>query len=152
MQLPLPKPLDNAAVIAAIDPDKDVDGLSIINAGRPRLELAGAHPPARRWAAWSCCATCWGDLSGKRAVVIGRSNLMGKTDWRSSFYRPTAPSPSPIPALQDLPAVCREADILVAAVGRAEMVKEDWIKPGAVVIDVGINRVPSKDPEKAARR
>ena len=90
-----------------------------------------------------------GDLSGKRAVVIGRSNLMGKP-MAQLLLQADCTVTIAHSRTQDLPAVCREADILVAAVGRAEMVKVDWIKPGAVVIDVGINRVPAKDPEKAA--
>ena len=90
-----------------------------------------------------------GELSGKRAVVIGRSNLMGKP-MAQLLLQADCTVTIAHSRTKDLPAVCREADILVAAVGRPEMVKADWIKPGAVVIDVGINRVPSKDPEKAA--
>ena len=90
-----------------------------------------------------------GDLSGKRAVVIGRSNLMGKPMAQLLLQADCTVTIAHSRTV-DLPSVCREADILVAAAGRAEMVKADWIKPGAVVIDVGINRVPSNDPEKAA--
>ena len=148
VQLPLPKGLDSAAVIAAIDPDKDVDGLSIINAGR----LASSLPALTPCTPLGCMVLLrdvLGDLSGKRAVVIGRSNLMGKP-MAQLLLQADCTVTIAHSRTQDLPAVCREADILVAAVGRAEMVKVDWIKPGAVVIDVGINRVPAKDPEKAA--
>ena len=90
-----------------------------------------------------------GDLSGKRAVVIGRSNLMGKP-MAQLLLQADCTVTIAHSRTKDLAAVCREADILVAAVGRPQMVKGDWIKPGATVIDVGVNRVPSLDPEKAA--
>jgi methylenetetrahydrofolate dehydrogenase (NADP+)/methenyltetrahydrofolate cyclohydrolase len=90
-----------------------------------------------------------GDLKGLRAVVIGRSNLMGKP-MAQLLLQADCTVTIAHSRTRDLAAVCREADILVAAVGRPQMVKGDWIKPGAVVIDVGINRVPSKDPDKAA--
>ena len=90
-----------------------------------------------------------GDLKGKRAVVVGRSNLMGKP-MALLLLQADCTVTIAHSRTKDLAAVCREADILVAAVGRPEMIKADWVKPGAVVIDVGINRVPSRDPEKAA--
>jgi methylenetetrahydrofolate dehydrogenase (NADP+)/methenyltetrahydrofolate cyclohydrolase len=148
VQLPLPAHLDGARIIAAIDPNKDVDGLTVVNAGR----LASGLPALTSCTPVGCMIllrNVLGDLSGKRAVVIGRSNLMGKP-MAQLLLQADCTVTIAHSRTKDLPAVCREADILVAAVGRPEMVKADWIKPGAVVIDVGINRVPSKDPEKAA--
>ena len=148
VQLPLPAPLDSARVIACIEPDKDVDGLSIVNAGR----LASGLPALTPCTPLGCMILLRdviGDLTGKRAVVIGRSNLMGKP-MAQLLLQADCTVTIAHSRTKDLPTVCREADILVAAVGRPEMVKADWIKPGAVVIDVGVNRVPSKDPEKAA--
>jgi methylenetetrahydrofolate dehydrogenase (NADP+)/methenyltetrahydrofolate cyclohydrolase len=148
VQLPLPAHLDSARVVAVLDPDKDVDGLTVVNAGR----LASGLPALTACTPVGCMTLlkdAMGDLSGKRAVVIGRSNLMGKP-MAQLLLQADCTVTIAHSRTQDLPAVCREADILVAAVGRAEMVKADWIKPGAVVIDVGINRIPSKDPEKAA--
>jgi methylenetetrahydrofolate dehydrogenase (NADP+)/methenyltetrahydrofolate cyclohydrolase len=148
VQLPLPAPLDSARVIAVIDPDKDVDGLSVVNAGRLASNLP-ALTPCTPLGCMILLRDVMGDLSGKRAVVIGRSNLMGKP-MAQLLLQADCTVTIAHSRTKDLAAVCREADILVAAVGRPEMVKADWIKPGAVVIDVGINRVPSKDPEKAA--
>ena len=148
VQLPLPPHLDSARVIAVLDPDKDVDGLSVTNAGR----LASGLPALTACTPVGCMILLrdvLGDLRGKRAVVIGRSNLMGKP-MAQLLLQADCTVTIAHSRTSDLPAVCREADILVAAVGRPEMVKADWIKPGVVVIDVGINRVPSKDPEKAA--
>jgi methylenetetrahydrofolate dehydrogenase (NADP+)/methenyltetrahydrofolate cyclohydrolase len=148
VQLPLPPPLNSAAVIAAIDPDKDVDGLTIANAGR----LATGSPALTPCTPLGCMILLRdviGDLTGRRAVVIGRSNLMGKPMAQLLLQADCTVTIAHSRTI-DLAAVCREADILVAAVGRPEMVKADWIKPGAVVIDVGVNRVPSKDPIKAA--
>lgn len=148
VQLPLPGGLDPAPVIAAIDPDKDVDGLTITNAGRLASALPGLVPctPA---GCLMLAQDVLGDLKGKTAVVIGRSNLMGKP-MAQLLLQADCTVTIAHSRTQDLPGVCRQADILVAAVGRPEMVKGDWIKPGAVVIDVGINRVPSRDPEAAA--
>jgi methylenetetrahydrofolate dehydrogenase (NADP+)/methenyltetrahydrofolate cyclohydrolase len=139
VQLPLPNGLDPAPVIAAIDPDKDVDGLTITNAGRLASALPGLVPctPA------GCLMLIQdqlGSLKGKTAVVVGRSNLMGKP-MAQLLLQADCTVTIAHSRTQDLPGVCRGADILVAAVGRAEMVKGDWIKPGAVVIDVGINRL-----------
>jgi methylenetetrahydrofolate dehydrogenase (NADP+)/methenyltetrahydrofolate cyclohydrolase len=148
VQLPLPASLDSAAVIAAIDPDKDVDGLSVTNAGRLASNLP-ALTPCTPLGCMILLKDLLGDLTGKRAVVVGRSNLMGKP-MAQLLLQADCTVTVAHSRTKDLPAVCREADILVAAVGRPEMIKGDWIKPGATVIDVGINRVPSKDPEKAA--
>jgi methylenetetrahydrofolate dehydrogenase (NADP+)/methenyltetrahydrofolate cyclohydrolase len=148
VQLPLPNGLDSAPVIAAIDPDKDVDGLTVTNAGRLASALPGLVPctPA---GCLMLAQDVLGDLKGKTAVVIGRSNLMGKP-MAQLLLQADCTVTIAHSRTQDLPGVCRQADILVAAVGRPEMVKGDWIKPGAVVIDVGINRVPSRDAEAAA--
>ena len=149
VQLPLPKHLDDRVVIAAINPDKDVDGLHVVNAGR----LAIGLPALTSCTPSGCMALLKdvvGDLTGKRAVVIGRSNLMGKP-MAQLLLGADCTVTIAHSRTQDLPGVCREADILVAAVGRAEMVKGDWIKPGAAVIDVGINRVPSRSREGRRR-
>ncbi len=148
VQLPLPKGLNPDRVIAAIDPDKDVDGLHVINAGR----LSAGLPALTSCTPVGCMLLLkdrLGDLSGMRAVMVGRSNLMGKPMAQlllaANCTVTIAHSRS-----KDLSSICREADILVVAVGQPEMVRGDWIKPGAVVLDVGMNRVPSKDPVKAA--
>jgi len=148
IQLPLPAHLDSGAILQRLDPAKDVDGLTLINAGR----LASGLDALTACTPLGCLILlreALGDLTGRNAVVLGRSILVGR----------------PVAALlladnctvtighsrsRDLPALCRQADILVAAVGRPEMVRGDWIKPGAAVIDVGINRVPFRDPAQAA--
>ena len=149
VQLPLPKHLDEKAVIAAIDPDKDVDGLHVVNAGR----LASGLPalvPCTPLGCMIMLRETLGDLSGKRAVVVGRSLLVGKPVAQLLLAADCTVTIAHS-RTRDLPDVCREADILVAAVGRPRMIRGDWIKPGATVIDVGINRVPFDDPEKAAQ-
>ena len=148
VQLPLPKGLDEKAVIETIDPAKDVDGLHVVNAGR----LAQGLPslvPCTPLGCMIMLRETLGDLSGKRAVVVGRSVLVGKPVAQLLLAADCTVTIAHS-RTQDLPAVCREADILVAAVGRPQMIKADWIKPGATVIDVGINRVPFRDPVKAA--
>jgi len=149
VQLPLPKHLDEKAVIAAISPDKDVDGLHVVNAGR----LASGLPalvPCTPLGCMIMLRETLGDLTGKRAVVVGRSLLVGKPVAQLLLQADCTVTIAHS-RTRDLPAICREADILVAAVGRPRMVRGDWIKPGATVIDVGINRVPFDDPEKAAQ-
>ncbi len=148
VQLPLPAHLDPAPIIAAIHPDKDVDGLTVTNAGR----LASGLPGLVSCTPAGCLMLikdALGDLTGKTAVVVGRSNLMGKP-MAQLLLQADCTVTIAHSRTRDLPAVCRQADILVAAAGRAEMVRGDWIKPGAVVIDVGITRLPARDPEKAA--
>lgn len=148
VQLPLPKGLDEKAVIETIDPAKDVDGLHVVNAGR----LAQGLPslvPCTPLGCMIMLRETLGDLSGKRAVVVGRSVLVGKPVAQLLLAADCTVTIAHS-RTQDLAAVCREADILVAAVGRPQMIKADWIKPGATVIDVGINRVPFRDPVKAA--
>lgn len=148
VQLPLPKGLDEKAIIETIDPAKDVDGLHVVNAGR----LAQGLPslvPCTPLGCMIMLRETLGDLTGKRAVVVGRSVLVGKPVAQLLLAADCTVTIAHS-RTQDLPAVCREADILVAAVGRPQMIKADWIKPGATVIDVGINRVPFRDPVKAA--
>ena len=147
VQLPLPKHLDAEPIIQSIKPEKDVDGLHVVNAGKVATgdldgglvscTPAGAMVFVRR--------THGNDLSGLNAVVIGRSNLFGKP-MSALLLAANATVTTAHSRTKDLAAVCRNADILVAAVGRAEMVKGDWVKPGATVIDVGINRIAA--PEK----
>jgi len=148
VQLPLPAHIDASAVLAAIDPDKDVDGFHIVHVGRLGAGLPGLVP-CTPLGCLMLLKDLHGDLTGKRAVVIGRSNIVGKP-MAQLLLGESCTVTVAHSRTKDLPAVCREADILVAAVGRPEMVKADWIKPGATVIDVGINRVPSLDPVKAA--
>jgi methylenetetrahydrofolate dehydrogenase (NADP+)/methenyltetrahydrofolate cyclohydrolase len=148
VQFPVPAHMDQARIVAAISPDKDVDGLNVINAGR----LASGLPSLTPCTPLGCMMLlkdALGDLTGKRAVVVGRSNLMGKPMAQLLLAADCTVTIAHSRS-RDLPAICREADILVAAAGRPQMIKGDWIKPGAAVIDVGINRVPSLDPAKAA--
>lgn len=147
VQLPLPRHLDAEPIIQSIRPEKDVDGLHVVNAGKVATgdldgglvscTPAGAMVFVRR--------THGNDLSGLNAVVIGRSNLFGKP-MSALLLAANATVTTAHSRTRDLAAVCRNADILVAAVGRPEMVKADWLKPGATVIDVGINRIAA--PEK----
>ena len=148
VQLPLPKHLDEKAVLAAISPDKDVDGLHVVNAGRLASGLPGLYP-CTPMGSMILLRETLGDLTGKRAVVVGRSVLVGRPIAQLLLQADCTVTIAHS-RTADLPAVCREADILVAAVGRPRMIRGDWIKPGATVIDVGINRVPFDDPEKAA--
>ncbi len=139
VQLPLRDGLDEQAVIAAIDPDKDVDGFHVINAGRLAVGQEG-FVPCTPLGCLMLLQDRLGDLSGLEAVVIGRSNIVGKP-MAQLLIRESCTVTVAHSRTRDLPAVVRAADIVVAAVGRAEMVKADWIRPGATVIDVGINRV-----------
>jgi len=148
VQMPLPRGLDADAVIAAIDPTKDVDGLHPLNAGRLSAGLPGMVP-CTPVGCMMLLKDRLGDLSGRHAVMVGRSNLMGKP-MAQLLLAANCTVTVAHSRTRDLAAVCRLADILVVAVGQPEMVKADWVKPGAVVLDVGMNRVPSKDPEKAA--
>jgi methylenetetrahydrofolate dehydrogenase (NADP+) / methenyltetrahydrofolate cyclohydrolase len=143
VQLPLPKPLDPNAVIEAIRPDKDVDGLHPINAG---LLTAGrpALVPCTPLGCTMLLKHHLGDLAGKHAVVVGRSLLVGKPMAQLLLQENCTVTIAHSKTV-DLPSECRRADILVAAIGRPEMIRGDWVKPGACVIDVGINRVPTPD-------
>ncbi len=147
VQLPLPKHLDDLAVIETIDPDKDVDGLHVVSAGRLASGLPGLVSCTPLGCMMLIRDVLGDDLSGKSAVVIGRSILVGKPV-AQLLLAANCTVTIAHSRTHDLPAVVRKADIVVAAVGRPEMVKADWIKPGACVIDVGINRVPSGDDGK----
>ncbi len=148
VQLPLPPQVDTRRVLLAVEPEKDVDGFHPCNVGRLVAGLPGprACTPAgilellKRYQV---------PIAGRRAVVVGRSDIVGKPVALLLLHEHATVTicHSKTP---DLPAVCREADILVAAIGRPQMIRGDWIKPGAAVIDVGINRVPFRDPVKAA--
>ncbi|GAA0771834.1 bifunctional methylenetetrahydrofolate dehydrogenase/methenyltetrahydrofolate cyclohydrolase FolD [Brevundimonas olei] len=148
VQLPLPKHIDSAAVLDAISPDKDVDGFHVVNAGRLAVGLPGMVP-CTPLGSLMLLKDQLGDLSGLNAVIVGRSNIVGKP-MAQLLLGESCTVTIAHSRTRDLPALCRTADILVAAVGRPEMIKGDWIKPGATVIDVGINRIPSRDPVKAA--
>lgn len=148
VQLPLPAHIDSSAVLDAISPDKDVDGFHVVNAGRLAVGLPGLVPCTPLGCLMLLKAEL-GDLAGLNAVVVGRSNIVGKP-MAQLLLAESCTVTVAHSRTKDLPALCRTADILVAAVGRPEMVRGDWIKPGAAVIDVGINRVPSNDPVKAA--
>jgi methylenetetrahydrofolate dehydrogenase (NADP+)/methenyltetrahydrofolate cyclohydrolase len=139
VQLPLPPHIDTQKVIAAIDPAKDVDGFHPVNAGRLSAGLP-ALAPCTPVGCVILARTVRPSLEGLEAVVIGRSNIVGKP-LAQLLLAENATVTIAHSKTRDLPAVCRRADVLFAAVGRAEMVKRDWIKPGATVIDVGINRV-----------
>jgi methylenetetrahydrofolate dehydrogenase (NADP+)/methenyltetrahydrofolate cyclohydrolase len=147
VQLPLPKHFDSDAIIQSILPEKDVDGLNIANAGKIATgDLESGLISCTPAGAMLLVKRVHGeDLSGLNAVVIGRSNLFGKP-MGLLLLAANATVTIAHSKTRDLASVCRNADILVAAVGRAEMVKRDWVKPGATVIDVGINRVAA--PEK----
>jgi methylenetetrahydrofolate dehydrogenase (NADP+)/methenyltetrahydrofolate cyclohydrolase len=148
VQFPVPDHLNQADIVAAISPNKDVDGLTVTNAGRLASGLP-ALTPCTPLGCMMLLKDVLGDLRGKSAVVIGRSNLMGKPMAQMLLAADCTVTIAHSRS-QDLPSIVRQADIVVAAVGRAGMVKADWIKPGAAVIDVGISRFPSRDPEAAA--
>lgn len=145
LQLPLPKGLDADAAIEKINPDKDVDGLTETSAGRLSLGKPGLRPCTPVGSVILAKRALGPDLTGKNVVVIGRSILVGKPA-ALLFLAENCTVTLAHSKTADLPGLCRTADILVPAVGRPEMVRGDWVKPGAVVVDVGINRVPA--PEK----
>jgi len=149
VQMPLPPGLDEKAVVEAIDPDKDVDGLHVVNAGRLSQGLPALSPCTPVGCMILLRQTLGEDLSGLRAVVVGRSILVGRPVAQLLLQADCTVTIAHS-RTRDLAEVCREADILVAAVGRPRMILGDWIRPGATVIDVGINRVPFDDPAKAA--
>jgi methylenetetrahydrofolate dehydrogenase (NADP+)/methenyltetrahydrofolate cyclohydrolase len=146
VQLPLPDQIDEQAVTDAIDPQKDVDGFHVLNAGRLAAGTA-ALVPCTPLGCLMMLRDRLGDLSGLEAVIVGRSNIVGKP-MAALLLAANCTVTMAHSRTRDLPAVCRRADILVAAVGRPEMIRGDWIKPGATVIDVGINRVPGSEPGK----
>jgi methylenetetrahydrofolate dehydrogenase (NADP+)/methenyltetrahydrofolate cyclohydrolase len=143
VQLPLPAQINSTRVIETIDPGKDVDGFHPMNAGR----LATGLPSLVPCTPYGCLYLLkqeLGSLSGLDAVVVGRSNIVGKPMTQLLLGENCTVTVAHS-RTRDLPAVVRRADIVIAAVGRAEMVRGEWIKPGATVIDVGINRVPTED-------
>jgi methylenetetrahydrofolate dehydrogenase (NADP+)/methenyltetrahydrofolate cyclohydrolase len=149
VQLPLPAHIDTQAVIARIDPAKDVDGFHPVNVGRLSLGLP-ALEPCTPSGCMILAQSVQPNLAGLHAVVLGRSNIVGKPMVQmllaANCTVTVAHSRS-----RDLPALVRGADLLVAAVGRPEMVRGDWIRPGAIVLDVGINRVPRTDGSGKSR-
>ena len=151
VQLPLPKQIDTARVLLAIDPAKDVDGFHPINVGRLGSIAPGAPldfpVPCTPLGCSMLLADALGSLSGLNAVIVGRSNLVGRPV-AQLLLRADCTVTIGHSRTRDLPALCRTADILVVAIGRPEFVKGDWIKPGAAVIDVGINRVPAAEEGK----
>jgi methylenetetrahydrofolate dehydrogenase (NADP+)/methenyltetrahydrofolate cyclohydrolase len=142
VQLPLPKQIDEKAVIGAIEPAKDVDGFHVDNAGRLAVGERGIVP-CTPLGCLMLLKDRLGDLSGLEAVVVGRSNIVGKP-MAQLLLRENCTVTIAHSRTRDLPAVVRRADILVAAVGRAELIKGDWLKPGATVIDVGMNRLEGR--------
>ncbi|WNC73164.1 bifunctional methylenetetrahydrofolate dehydrogenase/methenyltetrahydrofolate cyclohydrolase FolD [Thalassotalea psychrophila] len=141
VQLPLPKHINEEKIIATIKPEKDVDGFHAMNSGRLLNGEKGALVPCTPQGCVILAKRHLGDdLSGKHAVIIGRSNIVGKPV-SILFLQENCTVTIAHSRTQNLPSMCRQADILVAAVGRPEMVKADWVKPGATVIDVGINRI-----------
>ncbi len=143
VQLPLPKSIDTQKVIAAIDPAKDVDGLNPFNAGRLASGF-NALTPCTPLGCIILTKTVHTSLEGLNAIVIGRSNLVGRP-LVQLLLNENATVTIAHSRSRDLPQLCRQADLVYAAVGRPEMVRGDWIKPGAAVIDVGINRIPGAD-------
>jgi methylenetetrahydrofolate dehydrogenase (NADP+)/methenyltetrahydrofolate cyclohydrolase len=139
VQLPLPRGVDSAAVLAAIDPAKDVDGFHAINAGKLALGQ-DATVPCTPLGSLMLIREVLPDLAGKRALVVGRSNIVGKPMAQLLLQNDCTVTIAHS-RTRDLPGECSQADILVAAIGRPKAIAGDWIKPGAVVIDVGINRI-----------
>jgi methylenetetrahydrofolate dehydrogenase (NADP+)/methenyltetrahydrofolate cyclohydrolase len=149
VQLPLPDGIDEQTVIDRIVPEKDVDGFHPVNVGRLSLGLPALEPCTPR----GCVILAQSirkNLSGLHAVILGRSNIVGKP-MAQMLLAENCTVTIAHSRTRDLAAVCRNADIVVAAVGRPEMVRGDWIKPGAIVIDVGINRVPREDGSGKSR-
>ncbi|HET8613812.1 MAG TPA: bifunctional methylenetetrahydrofolate dehydrogenase/methenyltetrahydrofolate cyclohydrolase FolD [Sphingomonas sp.] len=140
VQLPLPEHIDEAAIIDAIAPEKDVDGFHVVNSGRLATGIPGLVP-CTPLGCLMLLQDVLGDLTGLESVVIGRSNIVGKP-MAALLTQVSCTVTIAHSKTRDLPGLTRRADIIVAAVGRPEMVRGDWIKPGATVIDVGINRVP----------
>jgi len=147
VQLPLPGHIDSDVVLSRVSPEKDVDGFHVVNAGR----LAIGQPALTPCTPLGCkllLEQAIGSMRGLNALVIGRSNIVGRP-MAQLLLQADCTVTIAHRYSRDLPELCRRADIIVAAVGRPEMIRGDWLKPGAVIIDVGINRVPSKNPEAA---
>jgi len=143
VQMPLPDHMDEAEVVNTIDPEKDVDGLTSVSAGRLVLGQDGLVPCTPTGTVMMA-KDVRGDLTGLHALVIGRSILVGKPVAQLLLAENCTVTMAHS-RTNDLPGLCRQADILVAAVGRPQMVKGDWVKPGATVLDVGINRIPAPE-------
>ncbi len=143
VQLPLPKHIDSDRVVNAISPDKDVDGFCLLNVARLSIGV-DCIVPCTPLGCLMLLQDHLGDLSGKHALVLGRSNIVGKP-MAALLLRENCTVTIAHSRTHNLPDMCRQADILVAAVGRPKMVQGSWIKPGAVVIDVGINRIELPD-------
>jgi methylenetetrahydrofolate dehydrogenase (NADP+)/methenyltetrahydrofolate cyclohydrolase len=143
VQLPLPSGLDSNRVLALVDPAKDVDGLTVQSAGRLLAAAQGLRPCTPEGCV-ILAKEALGSLRGKNCVVLGRSLLVGKTA-ALLFLAEDCTISIAHSRTQDLPELCRSADILVAAIGKPNFVRGDWVKPGACVIDVGINRVPAEN-------
>ena len=148
VQLPLPAQIDTRRVIETISPAKDVDGFHVASAGALMVGEVGFKACTPYGCMKMLESIGMKDLRGKHAVVIGRSNIVGKP-LAQLLLKENATVTVTHSRTVDLPAVCRRADLLFAAIGRAEMVRADWIKPGATVIDVGINRVPNPETGKS---
>lgn len=149
VQLPLPDHLDEQSIIAAISPDKDVDGFHVINAGRLSVGQSG-FVPCTPMGCMMLLTDRLGDLSGLEAVVIGRSNIVGKP-MAQLLLDANATVTMAHSRTKDLASVVKRADIVVAAVGRPEMIGKGWLKDGATVIDVGINRLPPEPGKEKGR-
>ena len=149
VQLPLPGHIDARAVIDAVDPAKDVDGFHVVNTGK-LWAAGGALVPCTPQGCMMLLKDALGDLAGMEALVLGRSNIVGKP-MAALLLAAHCTVTMAHSRTRGLPAVARRADILIAATGRPEMVRGDWIKPGAAVIDVGINRVPAPSDDDPGR-
>jgi len=149
VQLPLPDQVNEDAIINAIDPDKDVDGFHTLNVGRLNSGQ-NAMAPCTPVGCMVMLKEVHGDLTGKQAIVVGRSNIVGKP-MAALLLKEHCTVTIAHSRTQDLAAECRRADIVIAAVGRPRMVKGDWIKPGATVIDVGINRIEDSSTKSGTR-
>ena len=152
VQLPLPKGIDSTKVLETIAPEKDVDGFHPVNVGLlatglTERALVPCTPAGAMLLIEEAAKALGRDISGAEAVIVGRSNIVGKP-MAQLILAQNATVTVAHSRTKDLPAVARRADILVAAVGRPEMIRGDWIKPGAMVIDVGINRIPGAEPGK----
>jgi methylenetetrahydrofolate dehydrogenase (NADP+)/methenyltetrahydrofolate cyclohydrolase len=143
VQMPLPPQVDERAVITSISPDKDVDGFHPVNAGRLSIGLPG-FVPCTPLGCLMLCQQELGDLTGLDAIVVGRSNIVGKP-MALLLLQANCTVTIAHSRTRDLPAAVRRADIVVAAVGRPELIRGDWLKPGATVIDVGQERVEQPD-------
>jgi methylenetetrahydrofolate dehydrogenase (NADP+)/methenyltetrahydrofolate cyclohydrolase len=147
VQLPLPKHIDSEAVLLAIDPAKDVDGFHVVNVGKLATGAGDAMVPCTPLGCLMLLKDTLGSLAGARALVLGRSNIVGKP-MAALLIGESCTVTVAHTKTRDLPEECRRADILVAAVGKPRMVKGDWIKPGATVIDVGINRIDERGKQR----